>query len=196
MRRQNKALALAGGVWAAAALAQPAQPPAQTPSQTASERPAGKPDAPRPAPRSPAARSPAPRATAVTPVNERVLVVGALAKRTGETRFLTLKPGQYIDFAGIRITARTCETTPPWEWPKLQGAFLQVDERLAGQVRRAFSGWLYAESPSLNVMQHPRYDVWFKSCTMRFPDGPKPETSSSAARMSAPADTAAASKPR
>ena len=108
------------------------------------------------------------------PIGIAMLLVGALAKRTGETRFLTLKPGQFINFAGIRITARTCETTPPWEWPKLQGAFLQVDERLAGQVKRVFSGWLYAESPSLNVMQHPRYDVWLKSCTMRFPDGPAP----------------------
>ncbi len=157
MPRPSDLLALVAGLMAVAALAQEAPPAAALPQ--------GKPAAPRVA--------------QVTPVKERVLVVGALAKRTGETRFLTLKPGQYIDFAGIRITARTCESTPPWEWPKLQGAFLQVDERLAGQVNRVFSGWLYAESPSLNVMQHPRYDVWFKSCTMRFPDGPSPLTPSS-----------------
>jgi hypothetical protein len=142
----------------------------------------------------------------ITPVKDRVLVVGALAKRTGETRSYTLKPGQYVDFAGIRITARSCETTPPWERPKLSGAFLQVDERLGaaagGQMRRVFSGWLFAESPSLNVMQHPRYDVWLKSCTMRFPDGPSPRPVPSAspalstAKKSAEADTAAASSPR
>lgn len=137
----------------------------------------------------------------VTPVKDRVLVVGALVKRTGETRFLTLKPGQYADFAGIRITARTCETTPPWERPALSGGFLQVDERLGTQVRRVFSGWLFAESPSLNVMQHPRYDVWLKSCTMRFPDGPSPRTApldppSSAAKKSPEPETAAASSPR
>lgn len=179
MPRRNKALLLAAAAWAAAASAQPAAP---TP-EPAPEPPKA---APKPA---------APRVTSVTPVKDRVLVVGALAKRTGQSRFFTLKPGQYVDFAGIRITARTCEKTPPWEWPKLQGAFLQVDERLGGQVRRVFSGWLYAESPSLNVMEHPRYDVWLKSCTMRFPDGPKPEPSSTA-RISAPAETAADSKPR
>jgi hypothetical protein len=137
-------------------------------------------------------------ATGVTPVKDRVLVVGALAKRTGETRSYTLKPGQYVDFAGIRITARTCETTPPWERPTLSGAFLQVDERLSGQVRRVFSGWLYAESPSLNVMQHPRYDVWLKSCTMRFPEGPAPRPSppASAAKKSPEPATADASSPR
>jgi hypothetical protein len=160
MPRPSKALALVASLIAGVAMAQETAPAAAPPTVAA-------PAPPRPA---------APRVLQVTPVKERVLVVGALAKRTGETRFLTLKPGQYIDFAGIRITARTCETTPPWEWPKLQGAFLQMDERLAGQVKRVFSGWLYAESPSLNVMQHPRYDVWLKSCTMRFPDGPAPRT--------------------
>lgn len=178
MPRRNKALALLAGVWTAAAIAQPAEPPEPPPEQP-----------------KPAQRPAAPKVSTVTPVKERVLVVGAMAKRTGQSRFFTLKPGQYIDFAGIRITARTCETTPPWETPKLQGGFLQVDERLAGQVRRVFSGWLYAESPSLNVMEHPRYDVWLKSCTMRFPDGPKPEPSSTA-RISASAATAADSKPR
>jgi hypothetical protein len=182
MRHPNKVLALllAGS---AAAFAQPADTPPAAPPAAAPKPPA------------------APRVTTVTPVGERVLVIGALAKRTGETRFLTLKPGQYIDFAGIRITARTCETTPPWEWPKLQGAFLQVDERLAGHVRRVFSGWLYAESPSLNVMEHPRYDVWLKSCTMRFPDGPKPADTpasppASTAKMSAASAAASESKPR
>jgi hypothetical protein len=146
------------------------------------------------APAVPAA--PAPQG-ALTPVKDRVLVIGALAKRTGQTRFLTLKPGQYVDFAGIRITARTCETTPPWEWPKLSGAFVQVDERLGNApARRVFSGWLYAESPSLNMLQHPRYDVWLKSCTMRFPDGPKPSPSVSAAKKSPEPATAAASTPR
>ncbi len=180
MPRPSKALALVAGLIAGVAMAQEAPPAA----------------APAAAP--PPAKPAAPRVAQVTPVKERVLVVGALAKRTGETRFLTLKPGQFIDFAGIRITARTCETTPPWEWPKLQGAFLQVDERLAGQVKRVFSGWLYAESPSLNVMQHPRYDVWLKSCTMRFPDGPAPRTvpSSPAKKSPAAPESAAASLPR
>ncbi|WP_152417282.1 DUF2155 domain-containing protein [Sandarakinorhabdus sp. AAP62] len=176
MRRHPEALALAAVLLAGAVSAQETAPAAAPPAVAA-------PAPPRPA---------APRVLQVTPVKERVLVVGALAKRTGETRFLTLKPGQYLDFAGIRITARTCETTPPWEWPKLQGAFLQVDERLAGQVKRVFSGWLYAESPSLNVMQHPRYDVWLKSCTMRFPDGPSPKPPSSPAKKSPAAPDKAA----
>ncbi|MBA3897401.1 MAG: DUF2155 domain-containing protein, partial [Sphingomonadaceae bacterium] len=32
------------------------------------------------------------------------------------------------------------------------------------------SGWLYKETPSLNVVEHPIYDVWTKACAMRHPD--------------------------
>jgi len=138
------------------------------------------------------------KAATVTPVKDRVLLIGALSKRTGQSRSFSLKPGQYVDFAGIRITARTCETTPPWERPKLDGAFLQVDEKLGNAPpRRVFSGWLFAQSPSLNVMAHPRYDVWLKSCTMRFPEGPAvlPSPSSSTKKSPDPA-TAAASRDR
>ena len=38
--------------------------------------------------------------------------------------------------------------------------------------RRVFSGWLYKESPSLNVVEHPVYDVSPKSCAMTYPPGP------------------------
>ncbi len=113
--------------------------------------------------------------TLPTPNAEREVVVGALNKRTGETRIFKGHPGQHFDFGGLRVTVRTCETTPPWE-QRLSGAFLLIDERLpvaAGQVhrqRRAYSGWMFAESPSLHPLEHALYDVWVKSCTMRFPE--------------------------
>ncbi|OSZ71044.1 hypothetical protein CAP39_09010 [Sphingomonas sp. IBVSS1] len=151
------------------------------------------PDAAARPPAVPYAATNAPKIATVTPVKDRVLVIGALSKRTGQSRSFTLKPGQYVEFAGIRITARTCETTPPWERPKLSGAFLQVDEKLGNSpLRRVFSGWLYAESPSLNVMEHPRYDVWLKSCTMRFPDGPALGPSPSSSTKKSPEPTSAA----
>ena len=68
---------------------------------------------------------------------------------------------------------RACETTAPWEEEKLTGAFVQVDVQQPDQKwNRVFSGWLYKESPSLNVVEHPVYDVWPKSCAMTYPAGP------------------------
>ncbi len=128
-----------------------------------------------------------------TPMAQRVAVVGLLNKRNGESRDLTLKPGQALRVGSTIVRLRACERTAPWEQEQLTGAFVQLDVQGADQKwRRAFSGWLYKERPALNVVQHPIYDVWAKSCTMTFPDkGPNTDViaAPSAARKSAaPAD--------
>jgi hypothetical protein len=145
----------------------------------AAAQPAARTDAPAstaPAAAAPAAvpSKPAPKVAAavqtVTPNAQRIVSIGALNKRTGLTRVFTGRPGQYFDFGGLRVTVRTCETTPPWE-QKLTGAFLLIDERLVkGGTKRVFSGWMFAESPSLHPLEHALYDIWVKSCVMRFPE--------------------------
>jgi hypothetical protein len=109
----------------------------------------------------------------VTPMAERVAVLGLLNKRNGIVKDLTLKPGQAIRVKDVVVRLRACETAAPWETQKLTGAFVQVDvQRSDKRWGRVFSGWLYKESPSLNVVEHPVYDVWPKSCAMTFPAGP------------------------
>jgi len=110
-------------------------------------------------------------APGTTPMNQRVAVVGLLNKRNGISRDLTLKPGQAVRVGDVIVRLRACETTAPWEIQQLTGAFVQLDVRnTQGQFQRVFSGWLYKESPSLNVVEHPVYDVWPKSCAMTHPD--------------------------
>ncbi len=112
-----------------------------------------------------------PLTTEGTPLDQRVAVLGLLNKRNGESRDLTLRPGQAVRVGDVVIRLRACETTAPWEDQKLTGAFVQTDVRgRDGTWRRVFSGWLYKESPSLNAVQDPVYDVWPKSCTMVHPD--------------------------
>ena len=106
-----------------------------------------------------------------TPMAQRVAVLGLLNKRNGASREVRLKPGQAMRIGDVIIRLRACEQTAPWEQQKLTGAFAQVDVRgIDRHWRRAFSGWLYKERPGLNVVQHPIYDVWTKSCTMSWPD--------------------------
>ena len=121
---------------------------------------------------------------------QRVAVVGLLNKRNGESREVTLKPGQATRIGDVIIRMRACEQTAPWEQEQLTGSFVQVDVRgIDRHWRRAFSGWLYKERPGLNVVEHPIYDVWTKSCTMSWPStGPDTTTVSaptSGARSSA-----------
>ena len=117
----------------------------------------------------------------VTPMSERVAVIGLLNKRNGIVRNLTIKPGQAVRVKDAIVRLRACETTAPWESERLTGAFIQLDvEGTDDQWRRAFSGWLYKESPSLNTVEHPVYDVWPKSCAMNFPAGPPPPSAPAA----------------
>ena len=125
----------------------------------------------------------------VTPMAERVAVLGLLNKRNGIVRDLKLRPGQAIRVKDVTVRLRACETTAPWEQEKLTGAFVQMDvKRPDGQWVRRFSGWLYKESPSLNVVEDPVYDVWPKSCAMSWPAGPEAPAAPSASsnRSSAP----------
>ena len=104
---------------------------------------------------------------------QRVAVLGILNKRNGITKDVALHPGQSVRWKDLLVRLRACETTAPWEEEKLTGAFVQVDvQKPDRKWNRVFSGWLYKESPSLNVVEHPVYDVWTKSCEMTYPAGP------------------------
>lgn len=165
MLRLGAAAALLAGL-AAPLLAQPAPtpPPAAAP-------PAATPAAPKlvskPTPKPAVAPPPA---TGITPNAQREVTIGAIDKRTGLTRSFVGNPGQMFNFGALTVRVRTCETTPPWE-QKLTGAFLLIDETTGKAApKRIYSGWMFAESPSLHPLEHARYDVWVKSCTMRFPE--------------------------
>jgi hypothetical protein len=107
-----------------------------------------------------------------TPMAQRVAVIGLLNKRNGVAREVTLKPGQAARVGDVIIRLRACEQTAPWEQEHYTGAFVQLDvQQLDRTWKRAFSGWLYKERPALNVVEHPIYDVWTKSCAMTFPVG-------------------------
>jgi len=123
-------------------------------------------------------------------MKDRVAVLGLLNKRNGIWRDLKMHPGQAVRVGDVIVRLRACETTAPWEDQKLTGAFVQTDVLGADKKwRRIFSGWLFKESPSLNVVEHPIYDVWPKSCVMQYPDtGPDTVSAGSidASRSKAP----------
>lgn len=125
----------------------------------------------------------------VTPMGERVAVIALLNKRNGIVRDFTLKPGQAIRAKDALIRLRACDSTAPWEAERLTGAFVQLDVRRSDRNwERVFSGWLYKESPSLNVVEHAVYDVWVRSCAMSWPGAAEapPSAGGSSNRSSAP----------
>lgn len=132
--------------------------------------------------------------SAGTPMAERVATLGLLNKRNNLTQDVELKPGEQRRIGDVILRLSACERTAPWENPPESGAFVQVivNQRVGTsqerEWQRVFSGWLFKNSPSLNVVEHPIYDVWVKECNMSFPGEEEP-SAGSAAPTPAPAAT-------
>ena len=107
----------------------------------------------------------------VTPMEQRVAVLGLLNKRNGLVRDIELKPGQSLRVGRAVVRLRACERTAQWEMPQETGAFVQLIVLNPGneQWRTVFSGWLFKERPDRNIVQHPIYDVFVRSYTMSWP---------------------------
>ena len=132
-----------------------------------------------------------------TPMAERVATIGVLNKRNNLSQDLEMKPGDSRRIGDLIVRLQACERTAPWEFPPQTGGFIQVLVRDAGQNgqwRKVFSGWNFKDSPSLNVVEHPIYDVWVKDCTMSFSgEAPPAEASDSSTRSNSGSGAAAPS---
>jgi hypothetical protein len=91
-------------------------------------------------------------------------VFSGLDKITGRIINFDVTIGETVQFGALQVTPRACYTRPPTETPNTD-AFLEVDEvTLQGEVRRIFTGWMFAASPGLHAVEHPIYDVWLMDC--------------------------------
>ncbi len=72
--------------------------------------------------------------------------------------------GETVQFGALRVKTDACYTRPSTEAANTD-AFVEVDEiTLQGEVKRIFSGWMYAASPGLHGVEHPIYDIWLTDC--------------------------------
>ena len=93
-----------------------------------------------------------------------IAAFSGLDKITGRTITFDVAINETVQFGALQVTPRACYTRPPTETPNTDG-FVEVDEiTLKGEVRRIFSGWMFAASPGLHAVEHPIYDVWLVDC--------------------------------
>lgn len=85
-------------------------------------------------------------------------------KITGRIITFDVYIDETVQFGALQVTPRVCYSRPITEEPKTD-SFVEVDEiTLDRKIRRIFTGWMFAESPGLNAVEHAVYDVWLKSC--------------------------------
>ena len=99
-------------------------------------------------------------------------------KITGRIITFDVYIDETVQFGALQVTPRVCYSRPETEEPKTN-SFVEVDEiTLDRKIRRIFTGWMFAESPGLNAVEHAVYDVWLKGCKQKS-DVPPPDAAKS-----------------
>ena len=114
-------------------------------------------------------------ATDAPRVSNPVAEFTGIDKITGRITTFDVYLNETVQFGALQVTPRVCYSRDETEAQKID-AFVEVDEiTLDRKIRRIFSGWMFAESPALNAVEHPIYDVWLKECKQSS-DVPPPDS--------------------
>jgi hypothetical protein len=134
----------------------------------------------------------APEAALADKISHPVAIFDGLDKITGRIISFEVAIGETVQFGALQITPRVCYSRPLTEAPQTD-AFAQVDEiDEQKQLKRIFSGWMFADSPGLHGIEHPIFDIWLTGCkggTVVIHDAPTEEASAPNPDESPPTDT-------
>jgi hypothetical protein len=123
-----------------------------------------------------------------------VAAFSGLDKITGRITAFDVYINETVQFGALQITPRACYTRPPTETQRTS-VFVEVDQvSLRGTVDRIFTGWMFADSPALNAIDHAVYDIWLMDCKQSS-DVPPPDQPAAAPTEPIPAEPAPVAAP-
>jgi hypothetical protein len=88
----------------------------------------------------------------------------ALDKVTARITILDARVGEAATFGTLTIQVRACNGRPPDEVPDAAAWMEMTDSRAAPGSPPAFRGWMFANAPSVNMLEHPVYDIRVLEC--------------------------------
>src|SRR5437660_5008867 len=122
---------------------------------------------PKGVPQTPATLQPGDEVVSEPPaqkISNKKASFSGLDKITGRIINFDEDIGETVQFGALRVKTDACYTRPATEAANTD-AFVEVDEiTLQGEVKRIFSGWMFAASPGLHGVEHPIYDIWLTDC--------------------------------
>jgi hypothetical protein len=136
----------------------------------------------------------APNAALADKISNPIAVFNGLDKITGRIISFEVAINETVQFGALQITPRVCYSRPPTDAPQTD-TFAQIDEiDELKQMKRIFSGWMFADSPGLHGVEHPIFDIWLTACkggTVVIHDAPAAEASAPNPDESPPTDPGA-----
>jgi hypothetical protein len=97
-------------------------------------------------------------------VPRRAAELQMLDKVTARVSVLSAAVGQPAQFGTLTIRVAACNARPPEEVQDA-AAWLEIsDSRRAPDRQVVFRGWMFANAPGVNMLEHPVYDVRVLDC--------------------------------
>ncbi|AXV15063.1 DUF2155 domain-containing protein [Neorhizobium sp. SOG26] len=110
-------------------------------------------------------------------ISNAVAVFKGIDKITGRITTFDVYVDETVQYGALQVTPKVCYSRDESEAQRVDG-FIEVDEiTLDRKIRRIFSGWMFADSPGLNAVEHPIYDIWLTGCKQES-DVPPPSSAS------------------
>ncbi|MFN7023807.1 MAG: DUF2155 domain-containing protein [Pseudorhizobium sp.] len=107
-------------------------------------------------------------------ISNPVAVFAGIDKITGRITTFDVYIDETVQYGALQVTPKVCYSRDETEAQRIDG-FVEVDEiTLDRKIRRIFTGWMFADSPGLNAVEHAIYDVWLTGCKQAS-DVPAPE---------------------
>jgi len=88
-------------------------------------------------------------------------VLRGLDRINGVYTDINLRPGDVFEYERLSIELIECRYP---EGQTTTEAFANLRIRDLREDLATFSGWMFASSPALSALDHPRYDVWVLRC--------------------------------
>ncbi len=88
----------------------------------------------------------------------------ALDKVTARVTVLSARVGTPATFGTLTINLRACNARPADEVPDAAAWMEITDSRAQPGAGPAFRGWMFANAPAVNTLEHPVYDIRILEC--------------------------------
>ncbi len=88
-------------------------------------------------------------------------ILRGLDRITGVVGDFAMDIGETLQFERLEVTLEACRY-PPNDVNKDAFALLKI--RDIRDEEDKFHGWMFASSPALSALDHPRYDIWVLTC--------------------------------
>ncbi len=88
-------------------------------------------------------------------------ILRGLDRITGAVNNFSMSVGETLEFERLEVTLEACR----YPVDNINAdAFALLKIRDIRDEEPSFYGWMFATSPALSALDHPRYDIWVLSC--------------------------------